>query len=249
MSRVDIVVPVYNEEQALAMSIGQLRDFCLRNLDYEWNIVVADNGSTDATGQIAQELARDLRDVRYLYLPQKGRGRALKKAWLESPADIVCYMDVDLSTRLDALPRLLDAIAKEGYDLAAGSRVARGSRTTRGLKREVISRCYIALTKLLFWNKFGDAQCGFKGASRRAAQALVPLVKDNAWFFDTELLLLAEKAGFRVKNIPVTWVDDPTTTVKIWKTAWEDIKGLLRVRFRPPAGLRYVRRRLASGEL
>ena len=249
MSSVDIVVPVYNEEQALALSIGQLRDFCLRALDYEWSIVIADNASTDGTGQIGQELARELRDVRYLYLPQKGRGRALKKAWLESAADIVCYMDVDLSTRLDALPRLLDAIAKEGYDLASGSRVARGSQTTRALKREVISRGYIALTKALFRNRFSDAQCGFKGASRRAVQALLPLTQDNAWFFDTELLLLAEMAGLRVKDIPVTWVDDPTSTVRIWRTAWEDIEGLLRLRFRPPAALREVRRRLSKGEL
>jgi glycosyltransferase involved in cell wall biosynthesis len=249
MPRVDIIIPVYNEEQALVLSIGQLRDFCLRELAYDWNIVIADNGSSDATGQIGQELARELTDVRYLYLPQKGRGRALRKAWLESPADIVCYMDVDLSTRLEALPRLLDAIAKEGYDLASGSRVARGSRTTRSFRREVTSRGYIALTKALFWNRFGDAQCGFKAASRRAVQALVPLVKDNAWFFDTELLLLAEMAGFRVKDIPITWVEDPTSTVKVFKTAWEDIKGLLRVRFRPPPGLRDVRVRLKRGEL
>ena len=249
MPSVDIVVPVYNEEQALALSIGQLRAFCLRNLDYEWSIVIADNASTDGTGQVGRELAGELRDVRYLYLPQKGRGRALKKAWLESPADIVCYMDVDLSTRLDALPRLLDAIAKGGCDLASGSRVLRGSRTARSFKREVISRVYIALTKALFRNRFSDAQCGFKGASRRTVQALLPLVKDDAWFFDTELLLLAEMAGFRVVDIPITWVDDPTSTVKIWRTAWEDIKGLWRVRFRPPPGLKEVRRRLSKGEL
>ena len=249
MTSVDIVIPVYNEEQSLALSIGHLRDFCLRDLAYDWNIVIADNGSTDGTGQIGRELAAELKDVRYVHLPEKGRGRALRKVWLEGPADIVCYMDVDLSTRLDALPRLIDAMAKDGFDLACGSRVVKGSRITRSLKREAISRGYIALTKLLFRNKFTDAQCGFKGATRRAVQALVPLVKNNGWFFDTELLLLAEMAGFRAKDIPVTWVEDPTSSVKIWKTALEDVRGLLRVRFRPPPQLREVRRRLANGEL
>jgi len=233
MSSVDVVIPVYNEERDLARSVGVLWDFLHENISWRWQITVADNGSVDGTLDIAKALAQQYPNVGYIHLEQKGRGRALRRAWLESQADVVSYMDVDLSTKLDAFPRLLRAL-DEGYDLAVGSRLVSGSRTTRSLTREATSRGYNLLIKAMFFPSFGDAQCGFKAVKRAVAQELIPFVKDQAWFFDTELLLLAERKGYRIKQVPVEWVEDPDTRVRIARTVWEDVKGLFRVRFRPP---------------
>jgi len=233
LSSVDVVIPVYNEEVVLARSVATLRDYLANNVRFPWRIVIADNGSIDGTLDIAKRLAQQYGDVEYTQLEQKGRGRALRKAWLESDADIVSYMDVDLSTGLDAFPELIRSL-EEGYDVAIGSRLMKKSRVTRSLKREITSRGYNLMIKALFRVSFTDAQCGFKAVKREAVQALVPLIKDQAWFFDTELLLLAGLEGYRIKDIPVEWVEDTDTRVRVVNTAWEDIKGLLRVRFRPP---------------
>jgi len=233
MSSVDVVIPVYNEERDLARSVGVLWDFLHENISWRWQITVADNGSVDGTLDIAKALAQQYPNVGYIHLEQKGRGRALRRAWLESQADVVSYMDVDLSTKLDAFPKLLRAL-EEGYDVAIGSRLMSGSRTTRSLTRETTSRGYNLLIKAMFFPSFGDAQCGFKAVKRAVAQELIPFVKDQAWFFDTELLLLAERKGYRIKQVPVEWVEDPDTRVRIARTVWEDVKGLFRVRFRPP---------------
>jgi len=232
MNSVDVVIPVYNEEIVLARSVAILRDFLAKNLSCRWRIVIADNGSVDGTLAVARELDQQYPDVGYVQLEQKGRGRALRKAWLESDADVVAYMDVDLSTKLDAFPELLHAL-EEGYDIAIGSRLMKGSNVKRGLKREVTSRGYNLLIKAMFCSSFSDAQCGFKAVKRDAVQVLVPLIKDQAWFFDTELLLLAGMKGYRIKDVPVEWVEDEDTRVHIASTAWEDVKGLLRVRFSP----------------
>lgn len=233
--RVDAVIPVYNEEHVLAQSVATLRAFLTERLaQHRWRILIADNASTDGTLALAQGLAAEHPgEVAWIHLDQKGRGRALKKAWLTSDADVLSYMDVDLSTGLDAYPLLVQAIAN-GYDVAIGSRLLAESRITRSPKREVISRCYNLLIKAVHLTDISDAQCGFKAISRAAAQELVPLLQDNEWFFDTELLLVAKQRGFRVKEIPVAWVEDPDSRVHIVKTAIEDIKGLLRLRFRPP---------------
>jgi len=232
LASVDIVIPVYNEEHVLASSVETLRAFLRDNLPHTWRVVVADNASTDGTLTVAQGLAEQHpAEVGVVHLPQKGRGRALRAAWLGSEADVLVYMDVDLSTDLSALPPLVDAIAVEGYDVAIGSRLARGARTTRSLRREVISRVYNLLIKAIHFTRFSDAQCGFKAVSRQAARELVPLIKNEEWFFDTELLILAEKGGYRIKDIPVRWVEDPDTRVKIASTVSEDIRGLLRLRF------------------
>jgi glycosyltransferase involved in cell wall biosynthesis len=234
---VDIVIPVYNEEKDLARSIATLSQFLVGlSADWSWRIVVADNAATDATLVIAQELATRWPDqVGYIHLDQKGRGRALRRAWSESRADICCYMDVDLSTGLDALPALVAAL-RGGYDVAIGSRLLPESRVVRGLKREFISRTYNQMIRLSHGVSFHDAQCGFKGVTRRAIEQLLPLAQDQAWFLDTELLLLAEAKGYRIKEIPVTWTDDPDSRVKIAKTAWEDIKGLWRLKWHMPPG-------------
>ena len=230
MPRVDVVIPVYNEESALEKSVLALREFLQKNCPIEWRVVVANNASTDSTIEIAKRLAERFADVRYVHLDVKGRGRALRKAWLETDADIVAYMDVDLSTNLRFFPPLVQALL-DGYDVAIGSRLMSASRVTRTFRREVISRCYNLLVKALFFTRFSDAQCGFKALTRVAATKLVPVVKDESWFFDTELLILAEKKGYRIKEVPVEWIEDLDSRVHILRTATDDIRGLLRVRF------------------
>ncbi len=234
MPRVDVVIPVLNEEAGLPACLDTLLGFLPGALPgWEAQVVVADNGSTDGTLALAQRYATEHPGrVAATHLPVRGRGRALRKAWMESDADVVSYMDVDLSTGLEAFPALVEAVGPGGGShVATGSRLARGARTTRSLKREVISRVYNLLIKALLWTRFSDAQCGFKALSRDAARVLVPLVRDEAWFFDTELLVIAEKRGFKVKDIPVTWREDPDSRVKIVKTVLEDLRGLARLRF------------------
>jgi glycosyltransferase involved in cell wall biosynthesis len=228
---VDAVIPVYNEEHVLERSVLQLRRFLMERFPYRWRIVVADNASIDRTLDVAQQLARDYAgEVDYIHLPQKGRGRALRAAWLGSDADILSYMDVDLSTDLECYLPLIRAIAVNGYDLAIGSRLAKGARIKRSLKREITSRGFITITKLMAGTHFSDGQCGFKAISRKAAQELLPAVENNEWFFDTELLILAERRGYRTYEVPVKWIEDPDTRVNIRKTAMEDLRGLARMR-------------------
>ena len=227
---VDIVIPVFNEERALPRSIVILADFLKANLHNPWQIVIADNASTDKTQSVSEMLCERYSGVTYIHIPQKGRGRALKAAWLDSAADIVSYMDVDLSTDLSHFPHLVQSL-QQGYHVAVGSRLSKGSRVTRSLKREFVSRSYNLLVKSMFFTPFRDAQCGFKALTRQAAQAIVPHVQNNNWFFDTELLIIAAKRGYRINQVPVKWDDDPTTTVNIAGTAAEDLKGLLRLRF------------------
>ena len=233
MPQLDIVIPVYNEAHVIAGSIERLRSYLQEfSFPYSWRVVVADNASTDSTLEVAQELTQRFDDVAVIHLPQKGRGRALRKAWLESDADAMCYMDVDLSTDLSALLPLSKAVLEDGYDVATGSRMTRGSQIQRSLRREATSRGLIFLIKVLFFSKLSDTQCGFKAISRQAARELMPQVENEEWFFDTELLLLAEKGGYRVREVPVRWIEDPDSRVNVWKTVAEDLRGLLRMRLR-----------------
>ena len=230
---VEIVVPVLNEEKDLPVATERLHQFLSGNLSgYDWRILIADNGSTDSTLDIAKRLSSDYCQVGYLHLDQRGRGRALQKAWMESGADIRAYMDVDLSTDLSALPKLVSAIASEGYDIAIGSRLKRDATVIgRHPHREFISRAYSLLVRGMFFLGILDYQCGFKAISRKTAWELVPLVRDTGWFFDSELLILAAKNGYRIKELPVLWTDDPDSRVRIVSTAYRDLKGLLRLRF------------------
>jgi glycosyltransferase involved in cell wall biosynthesis len=227
---VDVVIPVLNEAHVLQRSIETLREFLHLKFPYPARIVIAENGSQDGTGAIAQRLSETYPDVQAVYLNQRGRGRALRTAWSQSDADIVAYMDVDLSTELEALGELCRAIHEQGYDIATGSRLMPGSRVTRCFKREVISRLYNFFVKGVLFTRFSDAQCGFKAVSRRVVEELVPQVQDQEWFFDTELLVLGEKQGYRIKDVPVRWIEDSDSRVKILRTAWEDIKGVFRLR-------------------
>ncbi len=231
--KLDIVLPVYNEAHVLADSIGKLRAYLIEHsFPYTWRVVVADNASTDKTLDVARQLEDTHPDVSVVHLDQKGRGRALKKAWLETDADAMSYMDIDLSTDLEALLPLARAVLEEGYDVATGSRMTKGSNIVRSLKRETTSRGFITLIKVLFLSKLSDTQCGFKAITRQAAQELLPRVENNEWFFDTELLLLAEKGGYRVKDVPVHWIEDTDSRVNVRKTVIEDLQGLARMRFR-----------------
>lgn len=229
---VDVMIPVLNEAHVLASSVATLRQFLAASLPCRWRVVIVDNGSTDGTDRVARDLVAEHGDVRFLQLPQRGRGRALRQAWSQSDADVMCYTDVDLSTELAALPKMVHSIVADGYDLATGSRLLSDSRTTRSAKREFISRSYNFFVKAVLWTSFSDAQCGFKAISRSAMAELVPEVEDQSWFFDTELLVLAEKRGYRIADIPVEWIEDDDSRVKIVKTAWDDIKGVFRVRWK-----------------
>lgn len=229
---VEVVLPVLNEEKALPASVRQLSEFLSTCPQREWRIMVADNGSEDRTREVAVELSEEIPGLRLTSLTERGRGRAVRRAWLESDADVRCYMDIDLSTDIRSLPSMVNAVADDGYDLAIGSRLLPNSEVIgRTLKREIISRAYSLLFRTMFLARFRDAQCGFKAISRNAADALLPLVKDNGWFFDTELLLVAQKNGCQIRELPVRWVDDPDSRVRIVSTAMEDLKGLLRLRF------------------
>ncbi|MCH8010101.1 MAG: glycosyltransferase family 2 protein [Chloroflexi bacterium] len=233
MPQLDIVLPVYNEERVLAGSVEKLRAYLQEHdFPYTWRIVIADNASTDGTLAAGESLADVFADVEVIHLPRKGRGRALRKAWLESDADAACFMDIDLSTHLDGLEPLARAVLDEGYDVATGSRMTRGSQIERSIGREITSRGFILLIKLLFLVRLSDTQCGFKAISREAAHELVPRIENEEWFFDTELLLLAEKGGYRVKEIPIRWVEDTDTRVNVPKTILEDLAGLLRMRLK-----------------
>ena len=226
---VDVVIPVYNEEADLPRGVRRLHAHLSRAFPYSFRITVADNASTDATLVVAHELARELPEVRVVHLPQKGRGRALHAVWAESDAPVLAYMDVDLSTDLDGLLPLVAPLISGHSDVAIGSRLARGARVVRGPKREIISRCYNLILRSVLQVRFSDAQCGFKAVRRDAAQALLPLVEDTGWFFDTELLVLAERAGMRIHEVPVDWVDDPDSRVDIVATALADLRGVARV--------------------
>ena len=226
---IDIVVPVLNEEKVLQKSITTLDEYMARHLPYRYQITVADNGSQDKTLELAKNLAEKHQSVRVVSLAERGRGRALKQVWQNSPADILAYMDVDLSTSLDDfLPMIQPLVAGEA-GVAIGSRLMKDSKTSRGVKREFISRCYNNIIKWTSGTKFSDAQCGFKAIRRDVAAKFLPKIKDNEWFFDTELLIKTERAGVPIHEQPVTWIEDTDSRVKIVKTVVDDLKGLYRV--------------------
>ncbi|HEX5142024.1 MAG TPA: glycosyltransferase [Dehalococcoidia bacterium] len=230
MPKVDVVLPVYNEAHVLERSVRSLHAFLQDNLAHEWRILIADNGSKDGTFEVAKHLEQELGQVFVMHIPEPGRGRALTKAWLSSDADVLSYMDIDLSTGLESFPRLVSEVAEHGYDVAAGSRLSKNSDTTRSLKREVLSRTFVAAINLMFRTKLADTQCGFKAISRAAAQKLLPLIEDTGWFWDTELLLMASKGGWKMVFVPVRWVEDTDSRVHIASTVTRDLKGLWRMK-------------------
>ena len=225
-----MAVPVFNEEKDLGPNVRRLHAHLRETFPYPFRITIADNASTDRTPGIAAHLADELAEVEWIRLPVKGRGRALRAAWSGSPAPVLAYTDVDLSTGLTALLPLVAPLISGHSDLAIGTRLAAGSRVVRGPKREVISRCYNVLLRCALAVRFSDAQCGFKAVRRDVAERLLPQVRDGEWFFDTELLVRAERAGLRIHEVPVDWVDDPDSRVDILATALADLRGIARMR-------------------
>jgi len=228
---VEITVPVYNEEEELEKNITKLSAFCSQNLkDYEWDITIADNASNDNTPVIAANLSKKDQRIRLFRLEEKGRGRAVKRAWSNSKADYCAYMDLDLSTDLKHLPNLLSALQK-GYDIAIGSRLAKGANVEgRTILREFTSRTLnFFFIQMWFHTHFTDAQCGFKAVTRQVVDELIPKIKDNDWFFDGELLIVGEKSGYKIYEEPVHWIDNPGSTVRLVSTIWGDVKVMLRL--------------------
>ncbi len=226
---VEIVIPVYNEAHGLEASVRALHSYLRGSFPFSWLITIADNASSDATLGVALDLAQSLEGVRVAHLDQKGRGRALRATWLASEAAVVAYMDVDLSTSLSCLLPLVAPLVSGHSDVAIGTRLAKGAQVVRGPKRELISRCYNLILRSTMGASFTDAQCGFKAVRSDVARSLLPLVEDNAWFFDTELLVVAEYNGLRIHEVPVDWVDDPDSRVDIVSTATDDLKGIGRM--------------------
>lgn len=229
--QIDIVLPVYNEADTLRASTEALHAFMVETFGQTrcWQITIADNASTDGTADLARSLAVQMPNIRPLILPVKGRGRALKAAWLSSTAAVVAYMDIDLSTDLRALPPLVAPLLSGHSDLAIGSRLAHGARVVRCAKREVLSRGYNQILRGTLGIGFTDAQCGFKAMTAEAAHHLLPLVRDDEWFFDTELLVLAERCGLRIAEVPVDWLEDSRTTVDVPRTVGADLRGIARL--------------------
>ncbi len=228
MSKISVVIPVYNEEKQLESSVKNVLEICKKNYR-NFEIIIADNASTDKTRGISKKLSDSYKEVRYIYLGQKGRGLALKKAWSTADTDIMCYMDVDLSTDLKHLKQLTDAI-ENGYDISFGSRLKKNSEVKRLLKRNILSKGYNILLKIFFDVKFDDAQCGFKAINRKVKKKLMPEIKDNEWFFDTELLIKGEMQGYKLKEIPVRWIEDKESKVKIVRTVKNYIWNILRLK-------------------
>jgi putative flippase GtrA len=226
---VEIVIPVRNEERDLGPSVRRLHAYLCERFPFAARITIADNGSDDGTWAVATALEAEFSSVRAVRIRRPGRGGALRSVWLASDADIVAYMDVDLSTDLNALLPLVAPLVSGHSDVAIGTRLARGARVVRGPRREIISRCYNLLLHATLRTRFSDAQCGFKAVRADQAQALLPLTSDTAWFFDTELLVLAQRAGLRIHEIPVDWVDDPDSRVHVLSTALADVRGIVRL--------------------
>ena len=235
--KVEIVVPVYNEERDLERSVRRLRAYLDARFPFHALVTIADNASTDGTQEIGEALASEIPGVHYMRINDKGRGRALAAAWLISTADVVAYMDVDLSTDLDALLPLVAPVISHHSDVAIGSRLSTGARVRRGWKRELISRCYNALLRVALGATFTDAQCGFKAIRAETARRLIPQVENRSWFFDTELLVLAQRASLRVAEVPVDWNDDPDSRVRLVPTALEDLRGVWRLMLTQPTRL------------
>ncbi|WP_457948225.1 glycosyltransferase [Pseudarthrobacter sp. alpha12b] len=225
----DVTIPVFNEERDLEECLRRLHAHLRDTFPHSFRITVADNASMDGTLKIAERLAREFPEVTVVHLDEKGRGNALRKVWLASPSPVLAYMDVDLSTDLAALPPLLAPLISGHSDLAIGTRLTRNSRVVRGPKREFISRSYNLMLHSLMAARFSDAQCGFKAIRADVAQQILPHTVDNSWFFDTELLVLAERCGLRVHEVPVDWIDDPDSSVDVVRTALADLRGMARL--------------------
>ena len=245
MKSVTITIPVYNEERIIKQSVQKLHSFCKKNIsDFDWEIIIANNGSSDATKDIAIGIAKNLKNVSLVHSPQKGKGRILMQVWGKSNSDISVYLDADLSTDLDHLPPIINVIAKNKADIAVGSRNLSDSKVTRSLKRSIVSKSYMRFLKFLFQVNFTDAQCGFKATSKESISKLFPLINPkswdkwnktgSAWFWDSEFMIIGSKLGLKIYEEPIKWTEDPSSSVKVLKDSVENILGLWRIKMSKP---------------
>lgn len=232
-----ITIPAYNEEAIIESSLLKLAAYAQKFLaDYDYQIIVADNKSTDKTAEKVKQLLVKINRLDYLFIEQKGKGLAIRTTWQKYLADFdyFVFMDADLATDLKALLPLVSALASENYDLAIGSRNLKKSKIQRSLLRRFFSFGYGVLAKLILGTKISDSTCGFKAVSQKVVQAIMPLVKNQTWFFDSELVFLAEKKGFKIKEIPVNWAEpskENKSKVNVFKVSGQYLKELLRLRF------------------
>ncbi len=225
----DIAIPVYNEERILDQRVRALLGYVHAEIPFATRLTIVDNASDDATRLIGKRLAAQFDGIRFMHIAEKGRGRALRAAWMASDAAVLAYMDVDLSTSLDSLGGLIAPLLSGRSDISIGSRLMRGAAVTRSLRREVISRAYNLLLHAVLHTQFRDAQCGFKAIRAQVALELLPAVRDQGWFFDTELLVVAQRAGMRIHELPVEWIEDPDSRVNVPRTVLTDLRGVLRM--------------------
>jgi glycosyltransferase involved in cell wall biosynthesis len=229
---IELVLPVFNEEDVIEDSVVTLNRFMEKNCKFPWQITVFSNGSTDNTVEIGNQLSRRFSRVNFVHIPERGKAKAYKSIWPSSQASIVGFMDADLSTELEAIPKCIDAI-KNGADIAIGDRHTVGALIERSLKRTMLSRGYNMLIKLLFpHTKVRDAHCGFKFLKKSVARSLLPHIRDDCWFFDTELLMLAEQTGHKIEQIPVLWVERKASKVRVTRVVTDYLFNLLKLRVR-----------------
>ena len=235
----DVTIPVLNEEATLERQVNVLHHFLKKHFPAagQWRIVIADNGSSDRTFEIAGKLAEQHPEVQPLRMPGRGVGLALKTSWSQSPADIVGYMDLDLATELPHFIEAYDAIARQGYDLVYGTRLHPASTVIgRSLKREISSRGFNFLLKNYLGVKFSDGMCGFKWLKRE----VYPKLQDagavsDGWFFSTELLTTAEWLGLKIFELPVKWTDDTSSSrVKILPLAKQYLLAMRTLKTKKP---------------
>lgn len=203
-----IAFPVYNEDAIINKSIKTLRDFCEKNFsDYNWKIIISDNNSTDRTAEMAKKIEKESNNrVFYQFIRQKGKGLAIRESWKSFDADFYVFMDADLATDLSALPVLIKEL-ENGNDLVIGSRFAKNASVKRSFVRKITSKIFSLITRLMFGLKIKDYPCGFKGVNKNVIKNILPEIKNNQFFFDTELVIRSAKKGLKIKEIPVTWQD------------------------------------------
>lgn len=212
---VSVVLPAYNESELIVDSVEKVRNVLLE-LGWTFEIIIAENGSTDGSDIISKMLSEEYEEVKHLHT-EKGRGNALRAAFKKAEGDVIMYMDMDLSTDLRYIEVIVNSIL-DGYDVVTGSRLLPESVVVgRISKREITSRAYNFLVRLILGSKLMDHQCGFKAYNKESLRVIIDDVKDNDWSFDTEILVKSQKKGFKVTEIPVYWVDNTDTSVKLLK--------------------------------
>jgi glycosyltransferase involved in cell wall biosynthesis len=236
MKKVDIMLPVYyGNFPEIEPSIKKQVSFFRKALkNYDWHLVLAINGKNpENVIALAKQLHARYSHVRYEYVAQPGKGSGVMHAWLKSKADIVSYMDIDLATDIKDFPSLIEQI-EDGYDLSIGSRYHPLSKVKRGLKRTFVSIIYhkFFMKYIMGARDYTDGQCGFKAINQRVVKELLPLVKNRNWFFESELLFIAQKKGFKIKEIPVAWRESEFSGLTLYKAIWEFLKSIVELRFR-----------------